>query len=164
MGFQEKPQIEVDDGGGCGGVVEIPQPAEPKKWVVSNIVSAAAQPPGIQLRAPLKPILIACRSSSGCGDNGGRGEELYGRLPTTPTSAESRIPAKLPCPPAPRKRKASSSSWKCGLNGVREFFNPPDLETVFIRRHAERARASPVIGQHVHKIRLADSNPFFSPN
>ncbi|CAA3003832.1 Hypothetical predicted protein [Olea europaea subsp. europaea] len=46
----------------------------------------------------------------------------------TPTSADSRIPRVLACPPAPKKRKPSSRFHYADL---REFFNPPDLETVF---------------------------------
>lgn len=60
---------------------------------------------------------------------------------TTPTGEESRIPTTFTCPPAPKKPK-STSSFKCNnfRGGVvrREFFTPPDLETVFIR-HVERA-------------------------
>lgn len=55
---------------------------------------------------------------------------------TTPTSTDSRIPEKLICPPAPAKRRPVST---CHYNGAREFFNPPDLESVFIIRHVERA-------------------------
>ncbi|XP_059295283.1 cyclin-dependent protein kinase inhibitor SMR6-like [Lycium ferocissimum] len=55
---------------------------------------------------------------------------------TTPTARDSRIPEKLPCPPAPVKRRPAST---CHYNGAREFFNPPDLESVFIIRHVERA-------------------------
>ncbi|CAM8907526.1 hypothetical protein QQ045_010684 [Rhodiola kirilowii] len=49
--------------------------------------------------------------------------------PTTPTNM--RIPETLMCPPAPRKRK--SSAGLC-CSGAVEFFIPPDLKTVFIRR------------------------------
>ncbi|KAM2334057.1 hypothetical protein ACFXTH_011653 [Malus domestica] len=92
--------------------------SDPKKtWVVA----------GIPLRAPLKPLYTNPVEQDD-------GEECS----TTPTAEESRIPAILTCPPAPRKRKAGAAS-KCKFNGVREFFTPPDLETVFIRRHVERA-------------------------
>ena len=55
---------------------------------------------------------------------------------TTPTGEEARIPTTFTCPPAPRKRKPVS---KCNYRGaIREFFTPPDLESVFIC-HVERA-------------------------
>lgn len=90
--------------------------SENKKWVIS----------GIQLRAPLKPV----NTSPVRKERDEEGEEC-----STPTYEEARIPTTLTCPPPPRKRKASS---RCKYSGVMEFFNPPDLETVFIR-HVERA-------------------------
>ncbi|KAL0372355.1 UNVERIFIED_CONTAM: Cyclin-dependent protein kinase inhibitor SMR8 [Sesamum calycinum] len=85
------------------------------KWVMS----------GITLRAPLKPIFTKPLERTDA-------EEEFS---TTPTSAESRIPSRPVCPPAPKKRKpASSSRSTCQYRGVREFFNPPDLESIFIRR------------------------------
>ncbi|KAJ0094821.1 hypothetical protein Patl1_16055 [Pistacia atlantica] len=107
MGLSGKPQVD-------GGLE-----AEGKRWLIA----------GIPLRAPLKPIYT--RSGEKELDNNGDDEECS----TTPTSHEARIPPKLPCPPAPRKRK---STLKCNYSGVREFFTPPDLETVF-KRHVERA-------------------------
>ncbi|KAL2552446.1 hypothetical protein Fot_06112 [Forsythia ovata] len=89
--------------------------SEAKKWLIA----------GIPIRAPLKPI--STKSKEGCEDED--------ECSTTPTGRESRIPEKLRCPPAPRKRRPTST---CHFNGGREFFNPPDLESVFIR-HAERA-------------------------
>ncbi|KAF8061174.1 hypothetical protein N665_1212s0001 [Sinapis alba] len=54
------------------------------------------------------------------------------QCPTTPTAVSVRIPRVPPCPAAPKKRKPSS---KCSyVAGGREFFCPPDLETVFIQR------------------------------
>ncbi|XP_057495772.1 cyclin-dependent protein kinase inhibitor SMR6-like [Actinidia eriantha] len=91
--------------------------SENKKWVIA----------GIQFRRPLKPIFTTPAAEK----NQEGGEES----PTTPTAEEARIPRRLTCPAAPRKRK---SSTRCHYNGVREFFTPPDLETVFIRR-VERA-------------------------
>ncbi|KAM0961990.1 hypothetical protein ACFX13_021609 [Malus domestica] len=92
--------------------------SDPKKsWVVA----------GISPRAPLKPLYTNPVEQVD-------GEECS----TTPTVEEARIPARLTCPPPPRKRKAAAAS-KCKFNGAREFFTPPDLETVFIRRHVERA-------------------------
>ncbi|XP_034683881.1 cyclin-dependent protein kinase inhibitor SMR6-like [Vitis riparia] len=90
--------------------------SENKKWVIS----------GIQLRAPLKPVYTSPV---------GKERDEEGEECSTPTYEEARIPTTLTCPPAPRKRKPSS---RCNYNGVREFFTPPDLETVFIR-HVERA-------------------------
>ncbi|KAL2246709.1 cyclin-dependent protein kinase inhibitor SMR6-like [Sesamum indicum] len=94
--------------------VEVGKESEGKKWVIA----------GIAIMAPLKPI-----SREDSEDEDGS---------TTPTARESRIPEpeKLKCPPAPRKRRPAST---CHYNGVREFFNPPELESVFIC-HAERAK------------------------
>ncbi|XP_059633681.1 cyclin-dependent protein kinase inhibitor SMR8-like [Cornus florida] len=111
MGFPEKSQMD-----GC-----VDHSEGGKKWVIA----------GIPLRTPLKPIFtkpVVDRERDVKED-----EECS----TTPTAVESRIPARLPCPPAPRKRKPSS---RCHYStGVKEFFTPPDLETVFILRHVERA-------------------------
>ncbi|CAK9173750.1 unnamed protein product [Ilex paraguariensis] len=109
MGLAEKPH-QMD-----GGAVE----SEAKKWVIA----------GIQLRSPLKPIFTKPPEKESTNED----EEKCCR---TPTGEEARIPSRLPCPPAPRKRKPSS---RCHYNGSRrEFFTPPDLETVFIR-HFEKA-------------------------
>ncbi|KAI3452472.1 hypothetical protein Pfo_009136 [Paulownia fortunei] len=96
--------------------VEVSKESEGKKWVIA----------GIAIRAPLKPISTKAREE--CSED----EDASS---TTPTARESKIPEKLSCPPAPRKRRPTST---CHFNGVREFFNPPDLESVFIC-HAERA-------------------------
>ncbi|XP_059310156.1 cyclin-dependent protein kinase inhibitor SMR6-like [Lycium ferocissimum] len=83
----------------------------------------------IALRRPLKPIL-----TKAFRDEKDEDEEENSTC-TTPTSEESRIPRRLTCPPpAPKKRKSSSRCHQLINNGVREFFNPPDLESVFIRR------------------------------
>ncbi|KAG8383229.1 hypothetical protein BUALT_Bualt05G0162700 [Buddleja alternifolia] len=87
-----------------GGVMDT------EKWVIS----------GISVRSPLKPILAKTNEV-----------EEEKECCTTPTSAGSRISTKMACPPAPKKRKSSS---RCHYGGVREFFVPPDLETIFIRR------------------------------
>ncbi|KAK7381414.1 hypothetical protein VNO78_34086 [Psophocarpus tetragonolobus] len=93
--------------------------SESKKWVIA----------GIAVRS-LKPINT--KRVGGDDDEEARA--------TTPTAKESRIPEKLACPPAPRKRRPPS---KCGNNlgsgGVREFFTPPDLESVF-KCHVEKAK------------------------
>ncbi|KAK9276463.1 hypothetical protein L1049_005996 [Liquidambar formosana] len=104
MGFPEKPQV-VD-----GGLE-----SEGKKWVIA----------GISIRPPLKPIRTNSLEKE--WDRDGDSEECS---TTTPTAEEARIPTKLPCPPAPKKQKATS---RCSYNNVKEFFTPPDLETVFIR-------------------------------
>ncbi|KAL3624280.1 hypothetical protein CASFOL_033096 [Castilleja foliolosa] len=95
---------------------EVGKESEPRKWVIA----------GISIRAPLKPI--STKASEEGSDN-------EGSCTTTPTARASKIPEILSCPPAPRKRRPSSN---CNFNGVREFFNPPDLESVFIC-HAGRA-------------------------
>ena len=111
MRFPEKSQVE-------GGL----ESDNSRKWVIA----------GISLRAPLKPIYTTVSVEKTLPDDGDTNQECS----TTPTAEEARIPTPLTCPPAPRKRKPSS---KCGYNGgVREFFNPPDLESVFIR-NVERA-------------------------
>lgn len=92
---------------------EMSKESEGKKWFLA----------GIAVRAPLKPISTKPR------------EEDDESCSTTPTAREAQIPVKLSCPPPPRKRRPTSS---CHFNGVREFFNPPELESVFIC-HAERA-------------------------
>ncbi|KAK4765009.1 hypothetical protein SAY86_026099 [Trapa natans] len=85
--------------------------AESKRWVIA----------GMSIGASLKPISTTPRGR----DDGGAEEEKS--CSTTPTTKESRISNRLACPPAPRKRRPPPS--KC--HGVREFFTPPDLETVF---------------------------------
>ncbi|KAL1550870.1 hypothetical protein AAHA92_18779 [Salvia divinorum] len=75
----------------------------------------------------MKPILTK-PVERGCD-----GEEDAYRS-TTPTGAKSRIPSGLPCPPAPKKRKAVAARCHCAQ--PREFFCPPDLESIF-SRHVE---------------------------
>ncbi|XWS30397.1 hypothetical protein CRYUN_Cryun24cG0113800 [Craigia yunnanensis] len=106
MGFSKKSQVD--------GVLD----PEGKKWVIAGIV----------IRTSLKPINTKSRGKESEEDE----EE---GCSTTPTSKEARIPDKLPCPPAPRKRRPL---LRCHYNGVREFFTPPDLETVF-KLHVEKA-------------------------
>lgn len=88
-----------------------------KKWVIA----------GFAIRAPLRCISTKPRE--------GYVEDDEDKQSTTPTSKEAKIPKKLKCPPAPRKQPQTPS---CQFNGGREFFIPPDLESVFIRR-VERA-------------------------
>ncbi|EYU22525.1 hypothetical protein ABFS82_05G019300 [Erythranthe guttata] len=103
MGVSEK--IHQMDGGGV---------VESEKWVFSGIAV---------IRSPLKPVFTKPAVEK---------KELQEDqdCSTTPTAAESRIPTRLSCPPAPKKRKPSSRSSSCH----REFFNPPDLDTLFVRR------------------------------
>ncbi|CAA0820172.1 Unknown protein [Striga hermonthica] len=97
--------------------IETGKESEGRKWVIA----------GVAVRAPLKPISTKSREEEDI-DHGGP-------WPTTPTARESKLPEIFSCPPAPRKRRPSSN---CSFRGVREFFNPPDLESVFMC-HAERA-------------------------
>ncbi|KAH1047824.1 hypothetical protein J1N35_038608 [Gossypium stocksii] len=78
---------------------------EGKKWVITG-------------RPSLKPINTKPSAE----------EEATAACSTTPTSKESKIADRLPCPPPPTKRKPP---LRCHRNGVREFFNPPDLEALF---------------------------------
>ncbi|KAG6398771.1 hypothetical protein SASPL_140241 [Salvia splendens] len=82
-----------------------------EKWVLSA---------GIALRSSIKPVFTKPAEKTDSDED----------LPTTPTYAESRMPARLLCPPPPKKRKPAPAR-SCR---VREFFNPPDLETIFIQR------------------------------
>ncbi|KAI3941215.1 hypothetical protein MKX01_029789 [Papaver californicum] len=58
-------------------------------------------------------------------------EEREEECSTTPTNKEARLPKRIECPPAPRKKTQSSSSRLGNLN-VEDFFTPPDLDSVFI--------------------------------
>lgn len=100
MGFSKKAQAETG------------LESEAKKWVIA----------GISVRS-LKPINTKQR-----GKENDDVEEEEAERSTTPTAKEARIPEKLRCPPAPRKRRPSRCN---NFSGVREFFTPPDLETVF---------------------------------
>ncbi|GMI99130.1 hypothetical protein like AT5G40460 [Hibiscus trionum] len=98
------------------GFSKKPQPdgaldSEGKKWVIAGIAN----------RTSLKPIKTKPRAKEG-------NEEEGEGCSTTPTSKEAKIPKKLLCPLAPMKRRPT---LRCHYNGVREFFNPPDLESVF---------------------------------
>ncbi|KAG2307762.1 hypothetical protein Bca4012_083263 [Brassica carinata] len=105
MGFSKKSQLD-------GGL-----DSEGKKWVIA----------GIGIRASLKPVKTKFRAPETEAE-----VEEEEECSTTPTAKEEKIPEKLKCPPAPRKRRPA---FKCRSNAVREFFTPPDdLETVFIRR------------------------------
>ncbi|KDP46421.1 hypothetical protein JCGZ_10261 [Jatropha curcas] len=102
MGFSKKAQVDSS------------LDSEGKKWVIA----------GIAIRTSLKPINTKPR-----GKDIGEAEDEEEECSTTPTAKEARIPERLPCPPAPRKRRPVS---RCNYNNsVREFFNPPDLESVF---------------------------------
>ncbi|GMN42572.1 hypothetical protein TIFTF001_011786 [Ficus carica] len=114
MGFSKKSQID-------GGLE-----SEGRKWVIA----------GIPVRSSLKPINTKPRVKDIESTAGDDEEEPCS---TTPTEKEARIPERLSCPPAPRKRRPASRCNRNSFNGVREFFTPPDLETVFIRRQVEKA-------------------------
>ncbi|EPS67467.1 hypothetical protein M569_07309 [Genlisea aurea] len=86
---------------------------ESEKWVFS----------GFSLRIPAKQVSTRVTEKRGCCELMTTEEDF----PTTPTAAESRIPRRLACPPPPKKRK--TKSLRC--YGVREYFNPPDLESIF---------------------------------
>ncbi|XP_047333458.1 cyclin-dependent protein kinase inhibitor SMR15-like [Impatiens glandulifera] len=79
---------------------------------------------GIPFKSSLKPVVF----TSPATDNNKEEES-----PTTPTSEASRIPSQLPPPPRKPKTAPLKRSYNGG-GGGRVFFNPPDLETVFIRR------------------------------
>ncbi|KAG4921395.1 hypothetical protein AAZX31_18G131700 [Glycine max] len=118
MGFSEKAQLE--------GAFDSDTNNNNRKWVIA----------GIALRAPLKPIYTIPMEKE-------QKEEVETEdcsSSTTPTNVESKIPTPFTCPPAPRKRKPASKkcNYRRGGGVVREFFTPPDLETVFIR-HVEKA-------------------------
>ncbi|VVA92425.1 unnamed protein product [Arabis nemorensis] len=109
MGFSGKTHHQFDG--------EFRETSEGKKWVIS----------GITLRSPMKPISLSTSAVADTED-----QEQY---PTTPTADSSRIPTVFLCPPAPKKRKPS---LKFSYGGAREFFTPPDLETVFLQRATYR--------------------------
>ncbi|KAK4261364.1 hypothetical protein QN277_004371 [Acacia crassicarpa] len=127
MGFSEKAQVV--EGGFESSSLSSSDASNNKKRVIA----------GITLRAPLKTINTAERSSGGRGYDDE--EETTEECLTTPTGEESRIPPISTCPPAPRKPKppSAASAFRCKYrHGVNKFFTPPDLDTVFIR-HVERA-------------------------
>ncbi|GKV37235.1 hypothetical protein SLEP1_g45292 [Rubroshorea leprosula] len=105
MGFPKKTQLD-------GGL-----DSEGKKWELV----------GIAIRTSLKPINTKLRGKGS--------EEEDEACSTTPTSMEARIPEKLPCTRAPRKRRPH---LRCHYGGVTEFFTTSDLETIF-RCHVEKA-------------------------
>ncbi|XP_054775932.1 cyclin-dependent protein kinase inhibitor SMR8-like [Prosopis cineraria] len=111
MGFSEKAHL---DGAAAFD-------SDNRKWVLA----------GISLRPPLKPIYtIPAAVVNDKTPHQDDGDETDAYC-TTPTSEEARLPTTFTCPPAPRKPKPSSKfNFR---RGTRQFFNPPDLETVFIR-------------------------------
>ncbi|XP_010458430.1 PREDICTED: uncharacterized protein LOC104739692 [Camelina sativa] len=109
MGISNQPHHHQLEGG------EIRETADGKKWVIAGITS----------RSPLKQINLSPGVTV-------TETEDQDQCPTTPTAVSFRIPRVQPCPAAPRKSKPSS---KCSYSAAtREFFSPPDLETVFIQR------------------------------
>jgi hypothetical protein len=97
-------------------------------FILEMGVSKKLQVDGGLVRPSLKPISTKARGKESQDDD-------EGACSTTPTAKEARIPERYPCPPAPRKRRPAS---RCHFDGVREFFTPPDLETVF-KLHVEKA-------------------------
>ncbi|XP_004489785.1 cyclin-dependent protein kinase inhibitor SMR6-like [Cicer arietinum] len=92
-----------------------------RKWVIIN------------LRTQLKPINTIPLEKI---EQEEEISEMEEECSTTPRGEGTRIPTSLICPPAPKKRK---SSLKFNyLRGGKEFFTPPELESVFIR-HVQRA-------------------------
>ncbi|KAI3944304.1 hypothetical protein MKW92_051408 [Papaver armeniacum] len=86
-----------------------------KKWVVA----------GILVRTPLKAINTNKKIEDG-------DDEEQGCSATTPTSVEARINSaeRLLCPPAPRKPRPSLKFHS--NNKAMDFFNPPELESIFV--------------------------------
>ncbi|RZC72741.1 hypothetical protein C5167_048217 [Papaver somniferum] len=85
-----------------------------KKWVVA----------GILVRTPLKAINTNKKIEDG-------DDQEQGCSATTPTSVEARINSeRLLCPPAPRKRRPSLKFHS--NNNAMDFFNPPELESIFV--------------------------------
>lgn len=92
--------------------------SEGKKWVIA----------GISVRVPLKSIRTKEKQGFEDEKQGFEEENAGDESGTTPTGKESRIPEILPCPAAPRKPRPSAI---CKHGGAREFFTPPDLDSVF---------------------------------
>lgn len=105
MGLPKKSQVETG----------LEKSEKNKKWLIN-------------LRTPLnlKPIYTIPLKKSEQEES-----VMEEECSTTPKGEGSRIPATLICPPAPRKRK-STLKWNY-RSKTREFFTPPELETVFIR-------------------------------
>ncbi|KAJ9564168.1 hypothetical protein OSB04_000134 [Centaurea solstitialis] len=108
MGISKKQhQLVVVDGG---------ESLEGKKWVIG----------GIAMRAPLRSI--STRKVKEEEEEDGNTNSDSGVV--TPKSKESTIPATLPCPPPPRKRRPAVVTG-C-RNGNREFFTSPELDSLFM--------------------------------
>ncbi|KAJ1689915.1 hypothetical protein LUZ63_014070 [Rhynchospora breviuscula] len=50
----------------------------------------------------------------------------------TPRRADCRIPVVLPCPPPPKKKSISVGAAKNVVPPKSGFFDPPDLELLFL--------------------------------
>lgn len=101
MGFSKKSQIENN------------LESESKKWVIAGISLMSLKPINTKVSSNKEAVFEDEEDS------------------TTPTAKEARIPMNLLCPPAPRKQRISRCNNVVGGGVVREFFTPPDLETVF---------------------------------
>ncbi|KAI3941218.1 hypothetical protein MKX01_029792 [Papaver californicum] len=126
MGISEKHH-GIEGGGGGGGVIEM-EGNKKKRYVIVGIPIIRTPPPLRKIRT--KRVEIKIQSEV---------EDEEEECPTTPTSKEARLPNRIECPPAPRKKRPSASSRSCNFN-VKDFFNPPDLDSVFIC-HLESASA-----------------------
>ncbi|KAI3875572.1 hypothetical protein MKX03_004197 [Papaver bracteatum] len=129
MGISEKHHGIEEGGGGGGAVIEM-EGNKKKRYVIVGVPIIRTPPPLRKIRT--KRVEIKIQSEVEVEDE----EE---ECPTTPTSREARLPKRIECPPAPRKKRPSASSRSCNFN-VTDFFNPPDLDSVFIR-HLESASA-----------------------
>ncbi|KAK9113653.1 hypothetical protein Syun_020450 [Stephania yunnanensis] len=108
------------------GFAEMVVQVEGEKWVIAGVSTTRAPLRQIRTRRNMEMDVVGV-------------EEFEDDAATTPTAKEARIPDRLPCPPAPRKRRPAAAAAAAKARWmVKEFFNPPDLETVFIR-HVERA-------------------------
>ncbi|KAJ4757377.1 cyclin-dependent kinase inhibitor [Rhynchospora pubera] len=89
---------------------------EGKIWVLA----------GIQLPSPLKPIKIKANQLGEKDED----EEQLELQQLTPQEENFMLSKGLVCPPTPRKPRTTR---KCSFAEL-EFFNVPELETVFTRR------------------------------
>ncbi|RZC61573.1 hypothetical protein C5167_023326 [Papaver somniferum] len=127
MGISEKHHgIE-----GGGAVIEM-EGNKKKRYVIVGVPVPIIRTPPPLRKIRTERVEIKIQSEVEVEDE----EE---ECPTTPSSKEARLPKRTECPPAPRKKRPSASSRSCNFN-VKDFFSPPDLDSVFIR-HLESASA-----------------------
>lgn len=89
---------------------------------------------------PIKTAKVSAKEGEKRKGGEGEEEEADRDIPSTPTGKEVRIPEKLPCPPAPKKRRLNGEEPKMHLGGGGCFvIIPPDhLEELFVRRVLQR--------------------------